>query len=129
MLVYMSICLDLHALCFMPCFLCLDLSFPCVVWLDPHVSMLVYMSICLSYMLYALGHDFLCFVCLFVLTCSHVCVMLLALPCLDLCVYVCISMLYGYILVFTCLYAWIHVFPCLCARLVHVDVLFLCLLV
>ena len=85
------ICLDLHALHFMPCFLCLDLlfpmfvmidphasmsdtmclcldlSFPCVVWLDPHVSMLVYMSICLSSMLYALCHVFLCFVPLFVL--------------------------------------------------------------
>ena len=34
----------------------------------------------------------------------------------------CISMLYDYILVFTCLYAWIHVLPCLCAKLVHVDV-------
>ena len=48
--------------------------------------------------------------------------MLLAMPCLDLCVDVCISMLYGQILIFTCLYAWIQVLPCLCAKLVHVDV-------
>ena len=27
--------------------------------------------------------------------CSHACMMLLAMPCLDLCVDVCISMLYG----------------------------------
>ena len=27
--------------------------------------------------------------------CSHVCMMLLAMPCLDLCVYIFISMLYG----------------------------------
>ena len=54
--------------------------------------------------------------------CSHACMMLLAMPCLDPCVYVFISMLYGQILVFTCLYAWIHVLPCLCARLIHVDV-------
>ena len=53
-------------------------------------------------------------------TCSHVCVMLLAMPCLDLCVYVFISMIYSQIHVFTCLYAWIHVLPCLCARLLHV---------
>ena len=51
---YMLIWLDLHALCFMPCFLCLDLFFPRVVWLDPHVSMLVYMSIFLFYIFYAL---------------------------------------------------------------------------
>ena len=78
--------LDLHALCFMPCFLCLDLlfpmflmldphasmshtmclcldlSFPCVVWLDLHVSMLVYMSICLAYIIHDLCHVFLYFV-------------------------------------------------------------------
>ena len=40
--------------CFMPRFLCLDLFSPCVVWLDPHVSMLVYMSIFLFYIFYAL---------------------------------------------------------------------------
>ena len=34
--------------------------------------------------------------------------------------YVFISMLYGYILVFTCIYAWIHVLPSLCAKLPHV---------
>ena len=64
---YMLIFLDLHALCFMPCFLCLDLFFTCVVWLDPHVSMLVYISICLSHMFYALCRVFLCFVPLFAL--------------------------------------------------------------
>ena len=55
-------------------------------------------------------------------TCPHACMMSLAMPCLHLCVYVFIYMLYGWILVFTCLYAWIHVLPRLCARLVHVDV-------
>ena len=86
----------------------------------------LYMSICLSYMLYAFCYVFPCFVHLFVLcqcqghmlTCLHV---VLAIPCLDLCVYMCISTLYGQIVVFTCLYAWIHVLPCLCARLVHVG--------
>ena len=34
--------------------------------------------------------------------------------------YVFISMLYGYILVFTCLYAWIHVLPSLCVKYLHV---------
>ena len=63
MLVYMSICLYLHVLYFIPCFLCLDLSFSCVVWLDPHVSMLVYMSICLD--LHAL-----CFMPCFPILCS-----------------------------------------------------------
>ena len=52
-------------------------------------------------------------------TCSFVCMILLAMPCLDLCVYVFISMLYDQILVFTCLYAWIHVLPCLCAKFLH----------
>ena len=53
-------------------------------------------------------------------TCSHACMMLSAMPCLDLRVYVFISMIYGWILVFTCLYAWIHVLPCLCAKFLHV---------
>ena len=52
--------------------------------------------------------------------CSHVSMMLLAMPCLDLCVSVFISMIYGQILVFTCLYAWIYVLPCLCAKFLHV---------
>ena len=46
--------------------------------------------------------------------------MLLAMPCLDLCVYVFISMIYGWIFVFTHLYAWLHVLPCLCAKFLHV---------
>ena len=53
-------------------------------------------------------------------TCSHACMMLSAMPCLDLRVYVFISMIYGWILVFTRLYAWIHVLPCLCAKFLHV---------
>ena len=53
-------------------------------------------------------------------TCSYACMMLLAMPCLDLCVSVFISMIYGQILVFTCLYAWIHVLSCLCAWVLHV---------
>ena len=98
-----------------------------VLSLDPCSSMLVYMLFVLIYMLYALCHVFLCFVPLFFyvdvrVTCSHACMMLLAMPCSDLCVDVCIFMLYGQILIFTCLYAWIQVLPCLCARLVHVDV-------
>ena len=51
---------------------------------------------------------------------AHICMMLLAMPCLDLCVYMFISMLYGQILVFTCLYAWIYVLPCLCAKFLYV---------
>ena len=49
---------DVRSTCFHVSYQCLrlDLSFPCVLWLDPHVSMLVYMSIFLSYMLYALYH-------------------------------------------------------------------------
>ena len=46
--------------------------------------------------------------------------MLLATPCSDLCIYVFISIIYGWILVFTCLYAWFHVLPCLCARFLRV---------
>ena len=53
-------------------------------------------------------------------TCSRACMMLSAMPCLDLHVYVFISMIYGWILVFTRLYAWIHVLPCLCAKFLHV---------
>ena len=53
----------------------------------------------------------------------HACMMLLAMPWLDLRIYVFISMLYGKILVFTCLYAWIHVLTCLCARLLHAYML------
>ena len=49
-------------------------------------------------------------------TCSHIFMMLLAMPWLDLHVYVFISLIYGQIIVFTCLYAWIHVLPCLCAK-------------
>ena len=55
--------------------------------------MLVYMSICLSYILYDLCHVFLCFVPLLFyvdvrVTCSHACMMSLAMPYLDLCLYV-----------------------------------------
>ena len=89
----------------------------------------IYILTCLYvqiYMLYTLCHVYLCFV-LFLfqvdvrVTCSHACIMLLAMPCLDLCVFVFISMLYGQIIVFTCLYAWIHVLPCLCVKFLHVH--------
>ena len=78
-------------------------------------------------MLLALCHVFLCFVPLLIkvdirVTRSHVCMMLLATPCLDLCVYVFISMIYGWILAVACLYAWVHVLPCLCAMFLHVYV-------
>ena len=42
------------------------------------------------------------------------------MPCSDLCVYVFISMIYGWILVFTHIYAWFHVLPYLCAKFLHV---------
>ena len=46
--------------------------------------------------------------------------MLLAMLCSDLCIYVFISMIYSWILVLTRLYAWFHVLPCLCAKFLHV---------
>ena len=46
--------------------------------------------------------------------------MLLAMSCSDLCVYLFISMIYSWILVFTRLYIWFHVLPCLCAKFLHV---------
>ena len=88
----------------------------------------IYFLTCLYVQIYML--QALCYVsyvlCLFLfyidvrVTCSYACMMLLAMPFLDLCIYVFIPMLYGQILVFTCLYAWIHVLPCLCARFLHV---------
>ena len=60
--------------------------------------MLVYMLFVLIYMLYAM-FSYALFLFLFYVdvrvTCSHACMMLLAMPCSDLCVDVCISMLYG----------------------------------
>ena len=53
--------------------------------------------------------------------------MLLAMPCWNLWVYVFISMLYGQILVFTCLYAWICVLPCLYAYILMLRCTFTCL--
>ena len=79
--------------------LCLDLSFPCVVWLDLHVSMLVHMfflSRSTCFMLYAMFSHTLFLFFLYVdvrFTCSHACMMFLAMPCLDLCVYAYASML------------------------------------
>ena len=88
----------------------------------------IYFLTCLYVQIYML--QALCYVsyvlCLFLfyidvrVTCSYACMMLLAMPCLDLCIYVFIPMLYGQILVFTCLYDWIHVLPCLCAKFPHV---------
>ena len=70
--------------------------------------MLVYMLFVLIYMLYALYNVFFMLYTMFSyalflflfyvdvrVTCSHACMMLLAMPCSDLCVDVCISMLYG----------------------------------
>ena len=62
-----------------------------------------------------------------IVTCSHTCMTLLAMPCLDLCIYVFISMLYGQILVFTCLYAWICVLPCFYAYIHMLRCTFICL--
>ena len=81
-----STCFSLHAIC-----LCLDLSFPCVVWLDMHVSMLIHILVVLIYMfmLYAMFSHALFIFLLYVdirVTRSHACMMLLAMPCSNLCV-------------------------------------------
>ena len=75
-----------HTMC-----LCLDLFFPCVVWLDPHVSMLFtclfFFPTC--FVIYAVFSYVLFLFLLYVdvrVTCSHACMMSLAMPCLDLCV-------------------------------------------
>ena len=52
--------------------------------------------------------------------CSHICMMLLATLCTNLCVYALFSMSHAQIYVRTCLYAWIHILPCLCAKFLHV---------
>ena len=101
-----------HASCFM-CVPCLDL---CVYVIFAMFYAQIYILTCLYvqiYMLRALCYVFLCSVPLSFkvdvrVTRSHTCMMLLAMPFLDLCVYVFISMLYGQILVFTCLYSWIY---------------------
>ena len=82
--------------------LCLDLSFPCVVWLDPHDSMLVYMFICLSYML-------LCSMPCFPILCSSFCSMLMLGLLAHMhvwCCWLCLAWIY----VFTC------IFPCYMVR-------------
>ena len=61
--------LDLHASCFMPCFLYLDLLFPMFLMLDPHASM-SHTSVCaqiyLFHVFFGQIHMFLClFTCLF----------------------------------------------------------------
>ena len=86
-----------HTMC-----LCLDLSFPCVVWLDPHDSMLVYMFICLSYML-------LCSMPCFPILCSSFCSMLMLGLLAHMhvwCCWLCLAWIY----VFTC------IFPCYMVR-------------
>ena len=98
-------------MCFLPCFM-LSSTF---------LHAYMFRSTCLGF--YAMYSYVLCLFLFQVdvwVTCSHAYIMLLAMPCLDLCAYVFISMLYGQILVFTCLYARIHVLPCLYAK-------FLCL--
>ena len=95
------ICLDLHALFFMPCFLCLDLLFPILLMLDPRASM------------------------------SHtVCLYLdLSFPCVWLDPYVSMHVLcsYAYVHAFTCLYAWFCVLPCFHAYIHMLRCTFTCL--
>ena len=94
---------------------------PCFMLRSTSLHAYIFRSTC--FMLYAMFFYAL-FLFLFQddvsITCLHACMMLLVMPCLDLCIYVFISMLQGQILVFTCLYAWIHVLPRLYARLLHV---------
>ena len=52
--------------------------------------------------------------------CSHICMMLLATLCTNLCVYALFAMSHAQIYIRTCLYAWIHILPCLCAKFLHV---------
>ena len=68
----------------------------------------VFLSRSTCFMLYAMFSHALFLFLFYVdvrVICSHACMMLLAMPCLDLCVYAYASMLQGQILVFTCLYA------------------------
>ena len=60
-------------------------------------------------------------------TCSHACMMLLAMPCLDLhvCMYILCS--HAYIYVFTCLYAWICVLSCFYLHIHMLTCTFTCL--
>ena len=94
--------------------LCLDLSFPSVVWLDPHVSMFVHVLVAFStYLCFMPCQDpsFLCVVCLNLY--AHMLdIMSMVTPCLDL--HVCMHVLcsYAYVYAFTCLYARICVLPC-----------------
>ena len=109
-------------LCFMPCFLCLDLlfpmffmldphasmshtmclcldlSFPCVVWLDLHVSMLVHMF-------FYLDLHVLCFMPCFPMLCSSFCSRLmlgLHAHMLVWCCWLCLAGIYGFMCLFPC---------------------------
>ena len=111
--------------------LCLDLSFPSVVWLDPHVSMFVHVLVAFStYLCFMPCQDpsFLCVVCLNLY--AHMLdIMSMVTPCLDL--HVCMHVLcsYAYVYAFTCLYAWICVLPCFYAHIHMLTYLFPCLYV
>ena len=113
---YMLICLDLHALCFVPSFMFRSTSlhaymfrstcfilFAMLSMLRSIIPMCFYVcSICLSYMFYALCHVFLCL-------CASFCSMLMlglhahildimstVMPCLDLhFLFPCLYVLYG----------------------------------
>ena len=57
---YVFLCLDPHASMSHIMCLWLDLSFPCVVWLDQYVSMFVHVLVAFStcFMLYAMARSF-----------------------------------------------------------------------
>ena len=96
--------------------------FPCFMLRSTSLHAYMFRSTC--FIPYAMSFYALCLFLFQVdvrVTCSHAYMMLLAMPCLDLCVYVFISMLYVQILVFTCLYAWICVLPLLLCSHLHAQ--------
>ena len=125
-----------HIMC-----LWLDLSFPCVVWLDQYVSMFVHVLVAFLHVLCFMPWLDPSFLCVDVkVTCSHACMMSLAMPCLDLCVLCvnfhaiwldpCLHMrimlgfmffhdyvlsFYTFACMFLCLEVYIYVSACLCA--------------
>ena len=83
----------LYAMC-----LCLDLSFPCVVWLDLHVSMLVHMF-------FYLDLHVLCFMPCFPMLCSSFCSMLmlgLHAHMLVRCFWLCLAWIYVFMPMLPC---------------------------
>ena len=106
-----------HIMC-----LWLDLSFPCVVWLDQYVSMFVHVLVAFStcFMLYAMARSFflMCWCKGYILTCLYDVVgyALLGSMCF-MCLFPChmVRSLSSH-----AYYAWIHVLPWLCAKFLHI---------